>query len=225
MPSRRSNRNPPKRQISAEEGACTPPPMCCPFYNISAYFRLSKRNLIARSPSSAVRSSFGPSGRMIGFVAGSINMKPTALWVIGIGMLASVGPLAVEQANAGENEGRCTLATLRGLYMFAQSGYTTVNGSLVPEGVTGKAAFHGSGTFDSLATISIGGTIMPDDAAPGTYTVNSDCTGTVTVFDEGADTRRTPGYLCRARRQQVFHYPDRSRQCAFRNGTESGTLT
>ncbi len=109
-------------------------------------------------------------------------MKPTALWVIGIGMLASVGPLAVEQANAGENEGRCTLATLRGLYMFAQSGYTTVNGSLVPEGVTGKAAFHGNGTFDSLATISIGGTIMPDDAAPGTYTVNSDCTGTVTVL-------------------------------------------
>jgi hypothetical protein len=65
--------------------------------------------------------------------------------------------------------------------MFAQSGYQSVNGSLVPLGVTGKAVFHGNGGFDSLATLSIGATIVPDDAAPGTYTVNSDCTGTVTV--------------------------------------------
>ena len=42
--------------------------------------------------------------------------------------------------------------------------------------------FHGNGKFDNLATISIGGDIIPDDAAPGTYTVNSDCTGTVTVI-------------------------------------------
>jgi hypothetical protein len=32
-----------------------------------------------------------------------------------------------------------------------------------------------------LATLSIGGTIIPNDAAPGTYTVNSDCTGTAIV--------------------------------------------
>jgi hypothetical protein len=75
----------------------------------------------------------------------------------------------------------CSNATLKGLYMFAQSGYTTVNGSLVPEGVTGKDTFHGNGSLDTLATISIGGDIIPGDAAPGTYTVNSDCTGTLTV--------------------------------------------
>jgi hypothetical protein len=108
-------------------------------------------------------------------------MKRVGLWAIGIAALASVGPLGVEQAFAGKDEGGCTLATLKGLYMFAQSGYTTVNGSLVPEGVTGKDIFYGNGKFDSLATISIGGDIIQDDAAPGTYTVNSDCTGTVTV--------------------------------------------
>ena len=32
-----------------------------------------------------------------------------------------------------------------------------------------------------MATLSIGGTIVSDDAAPGTYTVNSDCTGTLTI--------------------------------------------
>jgi hypothetical protein len=108
-------------------------------------------------------------------------MKRAGLWAIGIVALASVGPL-VEQGYAGESAGGCTLATLRGLYMFAQSGYVTISGSLVPQGVTGKAVFYGNGKFDSLATISIGGTIIPDDAAPGTYTLNSDCTGTVTVL-------------------------------------------
>lgn len=107
-------------------------------------------------------------------------MKRAGLWAIGIVALTSVGPLG-EQGYAGQSQGGCTLATLRGLYMFAQSGYQAVNGNLVPLGVTGKDVFHGNGKFDSLATLSIGGTIVPDDAAPGTYTVNSDCTGTVTV--------------------------------------------
>jgi hypothetical protein len=107
-------------------------------------------------------------------------MKRAGLWAVGIVALASVGPL-VKQGYAGESRGGCTLATLRGLYMFAQSGYQPVNGGLVPLGVTGKDVFHGNGAFDSLATLSIGGTIVPGDAAPGTYTVNSDCTGTVTV--------------------------------------------
>jgi hypothetical protein len=103
--------------------------------------------------------------------------------VIGVVALASLGVLTIEQAHSGQQGGptSCSLGTLKGLYMFAQSGYQSVNGSLVPLGVTGKAVFHGNGGFDSLATLSIGATIVPDDAAPGTYTVNSDCTGTVTV--------------------------------------------
>jgi hypothetical protein len=102
-----------------------------------------------------------------------------------IGLAALVGQelLTVEPAHSGQQSDppKCSLATLNGLYMFAQSGYQSVNGSLVPLGVTGKDIFHGNGAFDSLATLSIGGTIIPDDAAPGTYTVNPDCTGTVTV--------------------------------------------
>jgi hypothetical protein len=111
-------------------------------------------------------------------------MKRLGLWVIGIGALASLGLFTARQAHSWEQGGptSCSKATLKGLYMFAQSGYVTINGSLVPQGVTGKAIFQGNGTFTSLATISIGGSIIPDDAAPGTYTVNSDCTGAVTVL-------------------------------------------
>jgi hypothetical protein len=66
--------------------------------------------------------------------------------------------------------------------MFSQNGYVTIKGRLMPQGVTGKAIFKGNGTFTSLATLSLGGNIIQDDAAPGTYTLNLDCTGTVTVL-------------------------------------------
>jgi hypothetical protein len=46
-------------------------------------------------------------------------MKLIGPWVIGIGVLVSVGPLAVEQGYAGDNEAKCTLATLNGQYLFA----------------------------------------------------------------------------------------------------------
>jgi hypothetical protein len=110
-------------------------------------------------------------------------MNRLGLWAIGIGAVASLGLFTTRHAHSWQQGGptTCSNATLKGLYMFAQSGYTTVNGNLVPEGVTGKDIFYGSGAFDSLATISMGGTIIPDDAAPGTYSVNSNCTGTVTV--------------------------------------------
>jgi hypothetical protein len=111
-------------------------------------------------------------------------MKAAKTVMIGVGTLLSLGLLTVGQARSWQQGGptTCSLATLKGLYMFAQSGYVTVSGNQVPQGVTGKAVFNGNGTFDSLATLSIGGNIIPDDAAPGTYTINSDCTGTVTVL-------------------------------------------
>jgi hypothetical protein len=46
-------------------------------------------------------------------------MKRVGAWAIGVGALVSVGPLAMEQGYAGENEAKCTLATLNGQYFFA----------------------------------------------------------------------------------------------------------
>jgi hypothetical protein len=95
----------------------------------------------------------------------------------------SLGLLYAQQAHSWEEGGptSCSNATLKGLYMYANSGFQSVSPSLVPLAVTGKNIFYGNGKFDSLATLSIGGTIIPNDEAPGTYTVNSDCTGTAIV--------------------------------------------
>lgn len=105
-------------------------------------------------------------------------MKRIAPWVISVGALVSLGFPTVEPAHSGTTG--CSLATLKGLYMFAQSGYIISKGSAEPEGVTGEDIFHGNGKFDSLATISANGAIFVAPA-PGTYTLNSDCTGKVTI--------------------------------------------
>jgi hypothetical protein len=110
-------------------------------------------------------------------------MKRLRVSAICIGVLASLGLLSAQQARSWEqgSQTSCSNATLTGLYMYSNSGYQAVNPSLLPLAVTGKNIFYGNGKFDSLATLSIGGTIIPNDAAPGTYTVNSDCTGTAIV--------------------------------------------
>jgi hypothetical protein len=117
-------------------------------------------------------------------------MKRIGPWPIVVGALVSLGLFTVEQAHSGQQGGptTCSLATLKGLYMFAQSGWAVPapNSSLVPEGVTGYDKFYGNGKFDSLATISLGGDIIPDVAAPGTYSLKSDCTGTLTVIMQPA---------------------------------------
>jgi hypothetical protein len=110
-------------------------------------------------------------------------MKRSGIWAIGIGALVSAGSLTVEQAHSWDQGGptSCSNATLRGLYMSSTNGYQSTTPSLVPIAVTAKDTFYGNGHFDSLATISIGGTIIRNDVAPGTYTVNSDCTATAII--------------------------------------------
>jgi hypothetical protein len=110
-------------------------------------------------------------------------MKASRTVMIGLGALVSLGLFGLGQAHSQGGLTTCSVATLKGLYMFAQSGYATNNGSLVPEGVTGKDIFYGNGNFDSLATISFDGMISVAPA-PGTYTINTDCTGTVTIPTE-----------------------------------------
>ena len=119
-------------------------------------------------------------------------MKRVGLWALGIGVFLSVGPLTVEQGYADENDRatKCTLATLKGRYLFAQSG------TLLPPafGVTepsldtsaGYHIFNGDGTGKDFVTFSVNGIVVPvTSPIPVTYTLNSDCTGTYTVLNGG----------------------------------------
>ena len=116
-------------------------------------------------------------------------MTRAGLWAIGIGVLVSVGPLAVEQGYAGDHEGKCTLATLKGQYLFAGSGMAFPPAFGIPEGTppsvgnsAGYHIFNGDGTGIDFVTATVNGV---DQHVPSpvliTYTLNHDCTGTYSV--------------------------------------------
>ena len=74
----------------------------------------------------------------------------------------------------------CGVQTLRGSYLFATHGWNIVGGVAQPKAIVEGIDFNGDGTLVSpFATLSINGTILHSSGSLGTYTVNTDCTGTV----------------------------------------------
>jgi hypothetical protein len=79
----------------------------------------------------------------------------------------------------------CGVYTLRGSYIFAMHGWNIVSGVAQPKAIVEGVDFNGDGTLVSpFATVSINGTILRFGEGTGYYTVNPDCTGTIT-FDLG----------------------------------------
>ena len=90
-------------------------------------------------------------------------------------------------ATAGTADAKvCGLDSLQGSYLFATHGWNIVGGVAQPKAIVEGINFNGDGTLVSpFATVSINGTIVRSSGSPGTYTVNPDCTGTLT-FTGGA---------------------------------------
>ena len=74
----------------------------------------------------------------------------------------------------------CGVYTLSGSYLFATHGYNVVGGVALPKAIVEGIDFNGDGTVVSpFATVSINGTILHSSGSLGTYTINEDCTGTL----------------------------------------------
>ena len=110
-------------------------------------------------------------------------MKRAGLWAIALGVVVSIG---VEQGYAGERAEKCTLATLNGQYLFAESGTLFPPAFGVTKQSIGNSAgfhiFNGYGTGTDFVTFSVNGI---DQHVPSpiaiTYTLNPDCTRTLSV--------------------------------------------
>ena len=110
-------------------------------------------------------------------------MKRAGLWAIALGVVVCIG---VEQGCAGERAEKCTLATLNGQYLFAESGtlFPPAFG-VTKQSIGNVAGFHilnGDGTGTDFVTFSVNGIDqhVPSPVAT-TYTLNPDCTGTLSV--------------------------------------------
>jgi hypothetical protein len=110
-------------------------------------------------------------------------MNRLGLCAIGIGVVVSMG---TGQAYSGEKEEKCTLATLNGQYLFAEPGTLFPPAFGVTKQSIGNSAgfhiFNGDGTGTDFVTFSVNGI---DQHVPSpvaiTYTLNPDCTGTLSV--------------------------------------------
>ena len=92
---------------------------------------------------------------------------------------------SVQAKDDDDDRGRCpthcSTETLEGCYA------TNITGSIVAFGPIGAVAdvgvltFDGDGNVSQVSTVSLNGTVLPGRIGMGTYTVNPDCTGSLTL--------------------------------------------
>jgi hypothetical protein len=95
--------------------------------------------------------------------------------------------VASSGATAGSRE--CTDSTIKGSYAFTIHGQIlTPGGPLLVDGIA-KTTFDGNGELTQVSAVAINGNIpLIWSPSSGTYTVNSDCTGTMTLISTGQPT-------------------------------------
>lgn len=108
--------------------------------------------------------------------------------IAGLGLPATLNAADEQESNLSDNHKGCTLATLQGRYLFAESGVLLppAFGVAAPTQAAdaGIHIFNGDGTGTDTVTLRIGNNIVLENVImPLLYTVNPDCTGTITVLN------------------------------------------
>ena len=117
--------------------------------------------------------------------------------------LAAILPLVLVLPGlaAADVTQRCKVEALKGQYVFTASGFTRAAGSgpgtpWVPKAIQEVLYFNGDGTLTTpIVTVAnpfgdTGNILQPPSGAPGLYTVNDDCSGSVQFLDAGNVTFR-----------------------------------
>jgi hypothetical protein len=120
------------------------------------------------------------------------TMNRKRLWAGGLALiLLVVGAAALTTVGAGyakdedASRAKCSVATLKGTYLFAQNGVEIKGDEQRPFALAGYDVFDGNGKVKGLASANFNGKITRKEPLPGTYSVKANCTGTFT-FTNGA---------------------------------------
>src|SRR5829696_1397644 len=122
------------------------------------------------------------------------TMNRRGLWAGGVALiLLVVGAAALTNVGAGyaKNEdassrAKCSEATLKGTYLFAQNGVEIKGNDQRPFAIAGYDVFDGNGEVKGVDSGNFNGEVFRNDRFTGTYTVKANCTGTVTFRDGDA---------------------------------------
>jgi hypothetical protein len=105
-------------------------------------------------------------------------------------VMAAMMAMAMAMPAIAQNTGlqppgpTCSEATLQGTYRFDYDGFEIRGNTLVPFSVAGYEVYDGNGQVQGIATTWVNGQIVSrNEPFFGTYTVNPNCTGTVTYTD------------------------------------------
>jgi hypothetical protein len=79
------------------------------------------------------------------------------------------------------SEESCSLETLRGSFGITTTGFIVAFGPVGPVADVGVVTFDGNGGVSQTTTVSLNGVIIPARVSSGSYVVNSDCTGSLSV--------------------------------------------
>ena len=103
-------------------------------------------------------------------------MKPSFATSI-LGVILCSALLGVAQS---AHANKCTMSNVAGRYGYTTTG-TVVSPPVGPFVGVGEIRLTESGTLSGTQTTSIGGNVASGEIVQGTFTVNPDCTGTMTV--------------------------------------------
>jgi hypothetical protein len=123
------------------------------------------------------------------------RMNRRGLWVAGVVLIllfVGAGVLTVGTGYA-QNEkadgAKCSKATLKGTYLFAQNGVEIKGNEQRPFAIAGYDVFDGNGEVKGVSSGNFNGEVFRNDRFTGTYTVKANCTGTVTFRGGGGATQ------------------------------------
>ena len=108
------------------------------------------------------------------------TIAPTTLVIV----FATVFVLGIlPRAQAGEHR-ECSNASLQGSFGFSATGTLLALPPPFagPFAEIGRQTFDGNGNTDGTATLSANGNIVKGVTVQGTYVVNPDCTGSMTIY-------------------------------------------
>ena len=97
------------------------------------------------------------------------------------GLLTSVG--AGHAKDEDDSRAKCSKATLKGTYLFAQNGVEIKGNEQRPFAIAGYDVFDGNGEVKGRASGNSNGETFRNSSLSGTYSVKANCTGTVTFRD------------------------------------------
>src|SRR5215213_380214 len=94
-------------------------------------------------------------------------------------LLTTVGAGYAKDEDAA-SRAKCSEATLKGTYLFAQNGVEIKGNDQRPFALAGYDVFDGNGEVKGLASANFNGKITRNEPLSGTYSVKANCTGTFT---------------------------------------------